>query len=631
MSDIIHVLPDSIANQIAAGEVIQRPASVVKELVENSIDAGATTIQLIIKDAGRTLIQVIDNGKGMSATDARMAFERHATSKIRKADDLFQLHTMGFRGEALPSIASVAQVELKTRQHEDEIGTLIRIAGSKLESQEPVACSAGSSFSVRNIFFNVPARRKFLKGNDTEKRNIITELERIALANPEINFTLNDNGVETIHWTSGGTLQRILQVVGKSFNQKLLAVNVETSLVKIHGFVGTPDSARKVRAQQFFFVNGRYMRHPYFAKAVSTAFEQLITPGEHPHFFLFLEVNPESIDVNIHPTKTEIKFENEQPIWQILNAVVKETLGKSNENPPLDFDMKDAVEIPIYVPNQPTIQPQVELTPNYNPFHTPSQTNNRFAYPNNRPIPKWEKLYEDFKKSTQEQVEESIATDDNKPLPLNFGSDTQVSYTEEEKYTTAEDSVHSSSNNIYLQYKQNYILTSVKSGLMLIDQHRAHVNILFYRFKQNLENHSGASQRILFPEVVELSSSESEVINHIADDLTAIGLELNALGRQSYAITGIPSEIEVPSPTDLLRSILDKVIDYQCNVKDEIHKIIALSIAESGAIKQNQKLSNEEMHHLVNQLFSTPLPNHTPHGKTIIHIIKNEDITKLFR
>ncbi len=366
MSDIIHLLPDSIANQIAAGEVIQRPASVVKELVENAIDAGADSIQLIIKDAGRTLIQVIDNGKGMSATDARMAFERHATSKIKSADDLFSLRTMGFRGEALPSIAAISQVELRTRKEEDELGTLLQISGSRVESQECIACPSGSNFSVKNIFFNVPARRKFLKSNDTERRNILTELERIVLVNPEIEFSFAENDIEVLRYPAANLRQRIVNVVGKNFNQQLISIDIETSLVKIKGYVGKPESARKTRALQYFFVNGRYMRHAYFNKAIISAFEPLIPTGENPNYFIYFEVDPSTIDVNIHPTKTEIKFENEQPIWQILFAAVKEALGKFNEVPTIDFDTEGAIDIPIHDPSRNVSQPQVNINPSYN-------------------------------------------------------------------------------------------------------------------------------------------------------------------------------------------------------------------------------------------------------------------------
>ena len=393
MSDIIQLLPDSVANQIAAGEVIQRPASVVKELVENAIDAAATEIQIIIKDAGRTLIQVIDNGKGMSETDARLSFERHATSKIRSAQDLFALRTMGFRGEALASIAAIAQVELRTRRAEDEIGTSILISGSKFESQEYVACPVGANFLVKNIFFNVPARRKFLKSNQVEFGYILSEFERMALINTGIAFRLVHNEVELYNLPASNFRQRIVALFGKNLNTHLLAVDVQTSLVSVTGYIGHPESARKRNAWQYFFVNGRYMRHPYFYKAVISNYEQLLPAGEAPHYFLHIQVDPSTIDVNIHPTKTEIKFENEQPIWQILSAAVKEALGKSNAAPVIDFDTEGAPEIPILHNNQEVRPPQISLSPDYNPFRTSSGGGGGVG---RRPDYDWTQLYKDF-------------------------------------------------------------------------------------------------------------------------------------------------------------------------------------------------------------------------------------------
>ena len=374
MSDIIQLLPDAVANQIAAGEVIQRPASVVKELVENAVDAGAKHIDVVVVDAGRTSIQVIDDGKGMSETDARLAFERHATSKIKKAEDLFDLHTNGFRGEALASIVAVAQVVLKSRQAEDEIGTQLTISGSRFEGQEPCACSVGSIFTVNNLFYNVPARRKFLKSNSTELNNILTAFERIVLVNPEICFTLHSNNSELVNVKAGNTRQRIIDIFGKRINQDLLPVNVETTMCKISGFVGKPEAARKKGAHQFFFVNGRYMKHPYFNKAVMTAYERLVPQGEQVPYFLYFDVNPNDIDVNIHPTKTEIKFENEQAIWQILMAAVKESIGVFNDVPTIDFDTEDKPDIPVFNSQEiPTVAaPKVSVNPHYNPFKTAS-------------------------------------------------------------------------------------------------------------------------------------------------------------------------------------------------------------------------------------------------------------------
>lgn len=611
MSDIIHLLPDSIANQIAAGEVIQRPSSVVKELVENAIDAGADSIQLIIKDAGRTLIQVIDNGKGMSATDARMAFERHATSKIRSADDLFDLRTMGFRGEALPSIAAISHVELKTRKADEELGTLLQIAGSRVEKQEPVACPVGSNFSVKNIFYNVPARRKFLKSNDTERRNILTELERIVLVNPSIEFTFIDNDIEVLKFPACGLRQRIVNVVGKNFNQQLISIDIDTSLAKITGFIGKPESARKTRAQQFFFVNGRYMRHAYFNKAVLSAFEPLIPTGEYPNYFIYFEVDPSTIDVNIHPTKTEIKFENEQPIWQILSATVKETLGKFNEVPTIDFDTDGAIDIPIHDPSKSITQPRVNFDPTYNPFKSPSSTTYQ------RPKFDLDQLYQGFEK------------DKGSSLTIPEEARTDINIFNREQPTQPEKTV--SDMVVHYQYKNRYILTSVKSGLMLIDQHRAHVRILFDQFLCQIENKRGVSQRALFPEIIELSPSEAAMIPYLMDDLDAVGFDLSHLGNNSYAINGTPSEITNVDPVQLVHSMIDKSIESGSDVKEEIRESLALSMANAAAIPYGHTLSAEEMNKIVDQLFASAAYKHTPDGKTIISIFEDDVIEKMFR
>lgn len=606
MSDIIHLLPDSIANQIAAGEVIQRPSSVVKELVENALDAGADNIQLIIKDAGRTLIRVIDNGKGMSATDARMAFERHATSKIRSAEDLFDLHTMGFRGEALPSIAAISQVELRTKKAEDELGTLLQILGSKVEKQEPIACPTGSDFSVKNIFFNVPARRKFLKSNDTERRNILTELERIVLVNPSVEFSFIDNDIEVLRYPACGLRQRIINVVGKNFNQQLISIDVETSLVKIKGFVGKPESARKTRAQQYFFVNGRYMRHPYFNKAVLSAFESLIPIGELPNYFIYFEVDPSTIDVNIHPTKTEIKFENEQPIWQILSAAVKEALGKFNEVPTIDFDTDGAINIPIHDPSRHTTPPQVNVNPSYNPFKTTGSNYQRQNLD-------WERFYQGFENDKGSTIEPQ--TD------INIFSHTG----NKEEPEKVSDMV------IHYQYKSRYILTSVKSGLMLIDQRRAHIRILFDQFLSQIQHNKGISQRTLFPEIIELSPSEASMIPYIIDDLEAVGFDLSHLGNNSYAINGVPSEITNTDFIQLVHNMINCSIDSGSDVKEEIRESLALSMATATAIDYGHKLSDEEMTKIVDQLFASPSHKHTPDGRTIISLLEDDIIEKMFR
>lgn len=605
MSDIIHLLPDSIANQIAAGEVIQRPASVVKELVENAIDAKATHIQTVIKDAGRTIIQVIDNGKGMSETDARMAFERHATSKIQQANDLFALTTMGFRGEALPSISAIAQVEVKTRTSDREIGTLIKIAGSKVESQEPVQAPIGTCITVKNLFFNVPARRKFLKRNETERRNILVEVERVALAHPDIEFTLIDDGVTLLQLPAIVLRQRITQLVGRSIDQQLLEINIDTSLVKIFGYITKPEFAKKRRANQFFFVNGRYMRHPYFHKAISVAFENLIQPTENPSYFIYIQVDPDTIDVNIHPTKTEIKFENEQAIWQILMVSIKESLGKFNAVPSIDFDTEDAISIPVFDKERQAQSPQVQVDPNYNPFKQRSY--------NPPPKMNWEELYKKFEKDTD--IEADKEEENRQASALNFTK---------EKSNLPE--MSSDAFPDYYQYKQKYIFTSVKSGLMIIDQRRAHVRILFDKYLENIMQKKGISQRVLFPEMIELTASQAAIIPSITEDLESLGFELSNLGNNTYAIQGVPSEIENPDVVTLIKSMLENIIETGLDVKSEIQEKLALSFARSVAINYGKPLSVEEITDIVNKLFACPTPNFTPDGKRILTVLDDDDM-----
>lgn len=608
MPDIIHLLPDSIANQIAAGEVIQRPASVVKELIENSLDAGATHITLSVKDAGRTFIQVIDNGKGMSATDLRMSLERHATSKIRSADDLFTLSTMGFRGEALPSIAAIAQIEMKSRREEDELGSLLVISGSKVEKQEMIATATGTSVTVKNIFFNVPARRKFLKSNETERRNIFTEFERIVLVNPDVEFTLIENGTETLHLPKAGLRQRIVQLEGKNANQQLIEISEETSLGKIYGYITRPEFARKGKVNQFFFANHRFIKHPYFHRAVTTAFEPLISAAEKPGYYIYLEVDPETIDVNIHPTKTEVKFENEQALWQILMVTIKESLGKFNAIPSIDFDRDDAPEIPIYNPSRVTSMPKVNVDPSYNPFNNHRAESPRPAAPRFD----WEQLYKGFEKEKELSIEEET----NSPVSL---------FNQEGIHRNMSESDFSPE---HYQYKQKYILTSVKSGLMIIDQHRAHVRILFEKYLVQIKNKKGISQRVLFPEILALSAAEAAALPSIMEEFEALGFELSDLGNNSFAIQSVPSEIENIAPADLIRSMIGRSMETASDLKSEIQESIALSLAHSTAIPYGRTLTTEEMLLLVNQLFVSPSPTYTPDGKTVISVISESDIEK---
>lgn len=627
MSDIIHLLPDSVANQIAAGEVIQRPASVIKELVENAIDADAQNIHVLVTDAGKTCIQIIDDGKGMSETDARLSFERHATSKIREAADLFALRTMGFRGEALASIAAVAQVELKTRLESEELGTKLVIAGSKVESQEAVSCSKGSNFSVKNLFFNVPARRKFLKANSTELSNILAEFERIALVHPEVAFSLYSNDSELFNLPVSPLRQRILAIFGKKLNQQLLNIEVNTTMVKISGYIAKPETARKKGAHQYFFVNGRYMRHPYFHKAVMEAYEQLIPVGEQVSYFIYFEVDPANIDVNIHPTKTEIKFENEQAIWQIISAAVKESLGKFNAVPSIDFDTEDMPDIPAFEQNLPPEPPRVQYNSDFNPFKTSSSGSGGGVTGYSRQKVEWEDLYGGLEKASKM----------NRPVINEPEAEPDYfSPAEPEAPAVVPSTLYANESivekgNLHLQFKGRFILTSVKSGLMLIDQHRAHIRVLFDRYMMQIRQKQGMSQGVLFPEILQLPVSEAAVLQSIMDDLSAVGFELSDLGGGSYAINGIPAGIEGLNPVELVRSMLHTAMEKGNDVKEEVQSILALTLSRAAAIVYGQVLSNEEMVNLVDNLFACVAPNYTPDGKVVLSTIKEEEIEKLFR
>lgn len=626
MSDIIRLLPDSVANQIAAGEVIQRPASVIKELVENAIDAGVQHIDVLVTDAGKTSIQVIDDGKGMSETDARLSFERHATSKIQAAADLFALRTMGFRGEALASIAAVAQVELRTRTEGDELGTRLIIAGSKVESQEAISCPKGSNFSVKNLFFNVPARRKFLKSNQTELSNILTEFERIALVNPDVSFTLHHNDVELFNLPAIQLRQRIIGVFGKKINQELLSLEVDTTMVRVSGYVGRPESARKKGSRQYFFVNGRYMRHPYFHKAVMDAYEHLIPVGEQVSYFIYFEVEPSNIDVNIHPTKTEIKFENEQAIWQILAAAVKETLGKFNAVPSIDFDTEGMPDIPAFESSPYTgIQPpKTTYNPDYNPFNASAVHPSSYS---SKPSRDWEQLYEGLEQHSS-------------------AHHSQVSYPDEGDYFTAssmeepiastlydgsEESVQGEKSSQHYQFKGRFILTSVKSGLMIIDQQRAHIRILYDKYLEQIARQQGVAQGVLFPDIVQFPVSEVPVLQEIMEDLSYLGFELTDLGGGSYAINGIPSGIEGLNPAELIQDMVHTAIEKGGKVKEEVQSNLALTLAKAAAIVPGQVLTNEEMNGLVDGLFSVATPNYTPDGKTVLSVLQEDELEKLFK
>ena len=610
MTDIINLLPDSVANQIAAGEVIQRPASVVKELMENSIDALATKIQVILKDGGNTLIQVIDNGKGMSETDARKSFERHATSKIKDADDLFSLRTMGFRGEALPSIAAVAQVEIKTRREEDSLGVFIEIAGTRVFKQETVMCEKGTNIAVKSLFFNVPARRRFLKSQSTEMMHIRNEFYRIVLVHPEIEFSLFDGKNELLQLpetTLKGRIEHVFDLARKKMEQQLLPVSANSQLIDIKGFVGRPEFAQK-SANQYFFVNNRYMRHPYFHKAVMVAYEKLIKPGENPNYFIYFDVDPHSIDVNVHPSKTEIKFENEQAIWSIIHAAVRETLGKFQIAPSLDFDQEGNVDIPVLDSKSVILPPKTSFNPQYNPFGSSSSQHKR-------PDLDWEKLYTDFDK------------DKNRLKPA-FTNDENVII--ETDSTQTEISLEPTKTELF-QFKSSYICTSVKSGMMLIDQHRAHFRILFDRFIKKIENKKSFSQQVLFPEILELDPNESEAMNTIIDDLNLVGFDIEPFGKNTFSINGVPSEVGVGSSIPLIKDLLASVIQSEIDVKKKVQTQIALHLARQTAIQSGQFMSQNEMNQLFEDLFQCENHLYSPDGKIIMTVIRNEEIERKFR
>ena len=633
MSDVIRLLPDSVANQIAAGEVIQRPASVIKELVENSVDAGATHIQIILKDAGRTLIQVVDNGCGMSDTDARLAFERHATSKISQAADLFALNTMGFRGEALASIAAIAQVDLRTMRRGESVGTRLIINGSKVESQEPEACQPGSNMMVKNLFFNVPARRKFLKKDSVELSNILREFERLALVNPELEFALVHNDSVLHQLLRGSLKQRIGDLFGKSLEKQIIPVETETSIVKVTGFVGLPECARKRNALQYFFVNGRNMRHPYFHKAVMQCYEQLIPSDEQPNYFLNFEVAPDSIDVNIHPTKNEIKFENEQSIWQILVAAIKESLGKFNAVPSINFDAEDMPDIPAFTPDA-NAQHGIELDLSYNPFastpvsSTPKSsgggTPSSWRRETNAVTGDWEKLYANFTGKRDDSIENIRASAINE-------IDAIVNIPEEEVIVQSKLDIESDEvvQNL-MQIKNRYILSPSKSGLMVIDQHRAHVRILYDRYMDLAQLGAMSTQRVIFPEVLQLSSSQNAIMESINEEVSAVGFDVSYLGDNSWSINGVPSVIDGVNTRDAILQMIESVTESGEEIGAGLREKIALSMARAASIKVGQSLTQADMEHLMSDLFKLATPNYTPDGKLVVSIISIDDLHRLF-
>lgn len=597
--DIIRLLPDNVANQIAAGEVIQRPSSCLKELVENSLDAGATRIQVIVRDAGRTMLQVIDNGCGMSETDARLAFERHATSKIKKAEDLFTLRTMGFRGEALPSICAVAQVEMQTRRATDETGTLIEIHGSEVIRTEVCSCPIGTNIRVNNLFFNVPVRRKFLKTDQTELRNLLQEFYRIALVYPKATFTFVHNDEVLLELPSGTEKQRIEAIFGNTkrnvYTSNFVDVKTETELVSIRGFVIKPEASTR-KAEQYFFVNGRYMRHPYFLKAVQTAYSGMLPNDYQPSFFIYFDINPEAIDVNIHPTKTEIKFADEQTIFQILMAAVREALGKFTLSPQIDFDTEGSIDIPVQLETN-AAPPRVTIDPHYNPFNT------RSSYTPHTTPHTWEALYQ------------SLPT--TPPLEKEPPQEPPLLSSEEADICTP------------WQHNGKYIIVPTDRGLLFINQHRAHTAIQYQLFIDQLQQTRGSSQQLLFPEVISLSLEDIVLLEQLLADLHIIGFEIDRFSPDSFSIQGVPSQLTDTSAIPTLQYILHSVRERGANTQEEWRAQIALSLAEKTAIPYGKTLTIEEMRDLIKRLFQLGHLR-TPKGKKILHLLSDEDINKLF-
>jgi DNA mismatch repair protein MutL len=605
MSDIIQILPDSVANQIAAGEVIQRPASVVKELVENAVDSGATNIKVVVKDAGKTLIQVIDNGSGMSDTDARLAFERHATSKIRKADDLFAIETFGFRGEALASIAAIAQVELRSCKKGEELGTLIRINGSDFETQEAISCQQGSIFSVKNLFYNVPARRRFLKADAAEFRHILDEFHRVALAHPEIAFSLIHNDTEIYNLPVSPLKPRILNLFGKALSGELLPLNVETTVISAEGFIGKPENARKKSGLQFFFVNNRYMRHPFLYRTLLNSYQNLLPPDSNPSYFIYFNTDPKFIDVNIHPTKTEIKFEDEKTVSQILSAAVRQTLGKTNMIPSLDFDNEPLFDIPPLRKGQDVIEPEIQINYDFNPFENEkSKSAASFSAPSKN-LSGWQDLYKVVEQSDENQT--------------NLFPDHEEKQREEIP------------SRQLMQFKGRYILVPVKSGLMVIDQKRAHERILFDEFERRLGDNNFSSQKLVYPKNIEMNVQDAAIFRDLLGDLQKLGYDIDEFGKNSFVIHGVPAGMVSQSPEESIENFIALYQSLDILPGENVQEKMFVALAETNAIASGKTLSQEEMQHLVDSLFGSQNPNYSPSGRSIFSIISTDDLEKRFK
>ncbi|MDD5570570.1 MAG: DNA mismatch repair endonuclease MutL [Bacteroidales bacterium] len=614
MTDIIHLLPDSVANQIAAGEVIQRPSSAVKELLENAIDAGATEIKVIIKDAGKTLIQVIDNGCGMSGTDARMCFERHATSKIKTADDIFEVRTMGFRGEALPSIAAISQVELKTKRIDDDMGAFIIIEGSEVVKQENCSCNNGTSISIKNLFYNTPARRKFLKNDAIEISHIIEEFQRVALINHDIAFTLHSNNKEIFHLERNNLKQRIISIFGSGFNNKILPLEEETTIAKFYGFIGKPEFAKAKRGEQYFFVNNRFVKHPYLHHAVQKSFHDLIQADKFPSYFINIVVNPKTVDVNIHPTKTEVKFEDEKIMYSLLLSAIRQVIGKFHLAPMLDFQAENISAIPYIPGNTPIVNPGININPGYNPFVTEKKAgkkNEEFAssksfHQSKQNLKNWDRLYQGAAETKErtETAQQSMSPEKNINIP------------------------EVTDKNIF-QLHNKYILAHVASGLMVVDQQAAHERILYEKFLNSFKNHTANSQQLLFPKTIELSPADFEIVSEIKKDLREIGFEIGDFGKNSLIVHGVPVEVV----NDDIEKLFEEIIgQYKINssVYNAKHENLAASLAKKVSVKYGKALSQEEMLGLIEGLFSCGMPGFSPSGKITATIINIEEIDDKF-
>ncbi|WP_396603247.1 DNA mismatch repair endonuclease MutL [Algibacter sp. R77976] len=615
MADIIQLLPDHVANQIAAGEVVQRPASVVKELLENAIDAGADTIKLIIKDAGKTLVQVIDNGKGMSNTDARLSFERHATSKIRSAEDLFQLHTKGFRGEALASIAAIAHVELKTKQDADDVGNCLVIEGSNVVSQDVVVTPTGTSVSVKNLFFNIPARRNFLKSDTVELRHVIDEFHRVALAHPSISFALYNNGSESFNLPISNYRQRIVNIFGNKTNEKLVPVEEDTEVLKISGFVGKPEFAKKTRGEQYFFVNDRFIKSAYLNHAIASAFEGLLKNGTHASYFLNLTVDPQTIDINIHPTKTEIKFDDEHTLYALLRSAVKHSLGQFNIAPVLDFERDPNLDTPYSYKNNDSNAPKVEVDRSFNPFKEETASKARAVAYKKEPTTSWESLYVGLESKGNDSKSDftEVQFESEEHTASIFDDDKQV----EKTHTT-------------YQLHKKYIVSSIKSGMLVIDQHRAHQRVLYEDFLKNLTIKEAASQQLLFPLQLHFSPQDIAIINQLKDGLEHTGFVFSSVKEELVEITGVPVEVPESEVSIILEQLISDVENEVPDSHFSASDLLAKSMAKSLAIKTGQSLQKDEQEHLVNKLFACKEPNVSPTNRTTFITMSVDELDKKF-